>query len=42
MAPPILDRHLHIKAIDAYTDPNVPRERAIATHGNDDQARWGH
>jgi putative mRNA 3-end processing factor len=42
MASPILDRHLHIKAIDAYIDPSVPRERAIVTHGHADHARAGH
>ena len=38
----LLDRHLHIRAIDAYIDPNVPRERAIITHGHADHARSGH
>ncbi|HTN64004.1 MAG TPA: ligase-associated DNA damage response exonuclease [Devosia sp.] len=38
----ILDRKLHIKAIDAYIDPGVPRERAIITHGHADHARAGH
>nr|WP_314257602.1 ligase-associated DNA damage response exonuclease [uncultured Devosia sp.] len=42
MASPILDRNLHIRAIDAYIDPNVPRERAIITHGHADHARSGH
>lgn len=42
MASPILDRNLHIKAIDAYIDPSVPRERAIVTHGHADHARSGH
>lgn len=42
MASPILDRNLHIKAIDAYIDPSVPRERAIVTHGHADHARAGH
>lgn len=42
MANQILDRHLHIKAIDAYIDPSVPRERAIITHGHADHARSGH
>lgn len=42
MANPILDRNLHIKAIDAYIDPSVPRERAIITHGHADHARSGH
>ena len=42
MAHQILDRHLHIKAIDAYIDPSVPRERAIITHGHADHARSGH
>jgi putative mRNA 3-end processing factor len=38
----ILDRNLHIRAIDAYIDPGVPRERAIITHGHADHARSGH
>jgi putative mRNA 3-end processing factor len=38
----MLDRHLHIRAIDAYIDPAVPRERAIITHGHADHARSGH
>jgi len=42
MATQILDRNLHIKAIDAYIDPSVPRERAIITHGHADHARSGH
>ena len=42
MAQAILDRHLHIKAIDSYIDPSVPRERAIITHGHADHARSGH
>ncbi|MGV8831416.1 MAG: ligase-associated DNA damage response exonuclease [Devosia sp.] len=42
MAPQILDRHLHIKAIGAYIDPSTPRERAIITHGHADHARSGH
>jgi putative mRNA 3-end processing factor len=42
MPEPILDRDLHIKAIDAYIDPSVPRERAIITHGHADHARSGH
>ncbi|HEY0033609.1 MAG TPA: DNA ligase-associated DEXH box helicase, partial [Devosia sp.] len=42
MATQILDRHLHIKAIDAFIDPSVPRERAIITHGHADHARSGH
>ncbi|KRA41762.1 ligase-associated DNA damage response exonuclease [Devosia sp. Root635] len=42
MASPILDRNLHIRAIDAYIDPSVPRERAIVTHGHADHARSGH
>ncbi|MGV8853164.1 MAG: ligase-associated DNA damage response exonuclease [Devosia sp.] len=42
MANQILDRHLHIKAIDAYIDPSAPRERAIITHGHADHARSGH
>lgn len=42
MAPQILDRNLHIRAIDAFIDPAVPRERAIITHGHADHARSGH
>jgi len=42
MAPQILDRNLHVRAIDAYIDPSVPRERAIITHGHADHARSGH
>ena len=42
MTAQILDRHLHIKAIDAFIDPSVPRERAIITHGHADHARNGH
>ncbi|WIJ25989.1 ligase-associated DNA damage response exonuclease [Devosia sp. RR2S18] len=42
MPEPILDRDLHIRAIDAYIDPSVPRERAIITHGHADHARSGH
>lgn len=42
MAQPILDRNLHIRAIDSYIDPSVPRERAIITHGHADHARSGH
>jgi Cft2 family RNA processing exonuclease len=38
----ILDRNLHVRAIDAYIDPAVPRERAIITHGHADHARAGH
>jgi putative mRNA 3-end processing factor len=38
----LLDRHLHIRAIDAYIDPAVPRERAIITQGHADHARSGH
>ena len=42
MATHILDRNLHIRAIDAFIDPSVPRERAIITHGHADHARSGH
>jgi putative mRNA 3-end processing factor len=42
MVSQILDRNLHIRAIDAYIDPSVPRERAIITHGHADHARSGH
>jgi len=38
----LLDRNLHIRAIDSYIDPSVPRERAIVTHGHADHARSGH
>jgi len=39
---PILDRNLHIRAIDAYIDPVQPQARAIITHGHADHARAGH
>ncbi len=42
MTTQILDRNLHIKAIDAYIDPGAPRARAIITHGHADHARAGH
>ncbi|RUT34602.1 ligase-associated DNA damage response exonuclease [Arsenicitalea aurantiaca] len=42
MASPLLDRHLHLKAIDTFIDPVQPRERAIITHGHADHARSGH
>ncbi|MBU1304121.1 MAG: ligase-associated DNA damage response exonuclease [Alphaproteobacteria bacterium] len=42
MVRPILDRNLHIRAIDSYIDPGVPRARAIITHGHADHARSGH
>lgn len=43
MAPvPVLDHNLHIRRIDSYIDPLVPRERAIVTHGHSDHARPGH
>jgi putative mRNA 3-end processing factor len=42
MPQPVLDKDLHIRAIDAYIDPSVPRERAIITHGHADHARSGH
>jgi putative mRNA 3-end processing factor len=42
MASQILDRNLHIRAIDAYIDPATPRARAIITHGHADHARSGH
>ncbi|RDE08322.1 ligase-associated DNA damage response exonuclease [Pelagibacterium lacus] len=38
----MLDRNLHIRSIDAYIDPLLPRERAIITHGHADHARPGH
>ncbi len=39
---PFLDRDLHVRPIDAYIDPPVPRTRAIITHGHADHARSGH
>ena len=42
MTTQILDRNLHIRAIDAYIDPPEPRARAIITHGHADHARSGH
>lgn len=43
MAPTsVLDRNLHIKRIDTFIDPVVPRDRAIITHGHADHARSGH
>jgi putative mRNA 3-end processing factor len=38
----LIDRNLHIRAIDAYVDPGTPRARAIVTHGHADHARSGH
>ncbi|MEQ8446674.1 MAG: MBL fold metallo-hydrolase [Pelagibacterium sp.] len=38
----VLDRNLHIRRIDTYVDPTLPRERAIITHGHADHARSGH
>src|SRR5690606_12090093 len=38
----LIDHHLHIRAIDTYVDPTVPRARAIITHGHSDHARPGH
>ncbi|GLQ56908.1 ligase-associated DNA damage response exonuclease [Devosia nitrariae] len=38
----LIDRNLHIRAIDTYVDPTVPRARAIVTHGHSDHARSGH
>jgi putative mRNA 3-end processing factor len=38
----LLDRNLHIRAIDIYVDPTAPRARAIITHGHSDHARSGH
>ncbi|KKB10946.1 beta-lactamase [Devosia geojensis] len=38
----LIDRNLHIRAIDTYVDPTVPRARAIITHGHSDHARSGH
>ncbi|MCF1744496.1 ligase-associated DNA damage response exonuclease [Paradevosia shaoguanensis] len=42
MASPILDRNLHIRAIDTFIDPTSPKARAIITHGHSDHARSGH
>ena len=42
MAMPILDRNLYVPAIDAWIDPDIPRPRAIITHGHADHARSGH
>ena len=42
MSSPILDRNLHIRAIDAFIDPGTPKARAIITHGHADHARSGH
>ena len=42
MASPILDRNLHIRAIDTFIDPTSPKDRAIITHGHSDHARSGH
>jgi putative mRNA 3-end processing factor len=38
----LLDRNLHIRAIDAFIDPSTPKARAIITHGHADHARSGH
>jgi putative mRNA 3-end processing factor len=38
----ILDRNLHIRAIDTFIDPTSPKARAIITHGHADHARSGH
>ena len=42
MANQILDRNLHIRAIEAIIDPSAPKARAIITHGHADHARSGH
>jgi len=42
MPQPILDRDLHLRAIDAFIDPSTPKARAIITHGHADHARAGH
>lgn len=42
MVQPILDRNLYVPAIDAWIDPDIPRPRAIITHGHADHARSGH
>jgi putative mRNA 3-end processing factor len=33
---------LYIKPADAWVDPNVPKARALVTHGHADHARGGH
>src|SRR5215210_3595643 len=33
---------LYIKPADAWVDPNVPKPRALVTHGHADHARGGH
>jgi putative mRNA 3-end processing factor len=38
----LIDRNLHIRAIDTYVDPASPKARAIVTHGHADHARSGH
>ena len=38
----LLDRNLHIRAINAFIDPSTPKDRAIITHGHADHARSGH
>ena len=38
----VLNRDLYIPSVDAWIDPNVPRPRAIITHGHADHARSGH
>ncbi|WP_172124200.1 ligase-associated DNA damage response exonuclease [Devosia sp. 919] len=40
--PQILDKNLHLRAIDAFIDPSTPKARAIITHGHADHARAGH
>lgn len=42
MVHPLLDRNLYCAAIDAWIDPDMPRPRAIITHGHADHARAGH
>jgi putative mRNA 3-end processing factor len=37
-----LNHQLYIDKINAYIDPNVPRDLAIITHGHADHARFGH
>jgi putative mRNA 3-end processing factor len=37
-----LNHQLYIDQINAYIDPNVPRDLAIITHGHADHARFGH
>jgi putative mRNA 3-end processing factor len=38
----LIDRNLHVEAIDVWIDPTRPVGRAIVTHGHGDHARRGH